>query len=856
MRAFAATLALSIVAVLPRGGSAQCVETDDTVLADYAALTDGVSFVDLGDGPAPGEIALVGGTAFPLVRDEQGVIMAAAGRNGLGRATAFSHTDYFTRDVADSGVPDLLGNAVAWAAGGGSRVGVEAGRDALATRLRNAGFDVATIDVDDLAAFDVLLLDSSADLPPADVDAIAAWVRDGGGLLVAGTPWAVVDLDDFGADYIGNRLLAGSGIRFLHDYPYPQAGRDVIPAEPPCPWLNGGRALGALAAHLSGDSPLPNDELSIAASAASSAIAGASASDGDLLAAAADVRALLGDVVPSEADPVEPASEPLDTFVVNYDNRLAQTLPADQLVAHPASADFPGTVAEDAERVDATVEILATYRAFDPRRLYADPYEPALRSTGLYVPPGEVVEVEIGSRYVGGRLNARIGNLTDDIRVREAWTRFPEISRVWPLDAEVTRIASAFGGLLYVEVPDGASFGSIDVQVRGAVRAPWFVLDLTDPDDFAAAVRDAGAPYAELESDRFILTLPTARAANIDDPAGLMSFWNDVLDAGAELAAIGTGRARPERFALDRQISVGYMHSGYPLMGFETSWAELADLNLLTSEGAWGPFHELGHNHQWADWMLPGTTEVSVNLWSVYVYENVVGFEREDIREQTTAAFREQAITSYIDQGGQWTASIDVWTALQMYLQLQEAFGWEAFIDVFAEYNALPPGTVPDSDQARIDAWAERFAARVDHDLGPFFTCWGLPVSAPILNAMAQRAPWHDNPMLAWCGACGDGLVGPGEACDDGDANAPDGACLPDCTSAEPSDDAGETVDAGGSDDGGASLDDGDGGQGGDVTDDAGISSTQPGGCSAVPSAAPPMFLALVACAGWLRRRR
>ncbi len=335
-----------------------------------------------------------------------------------------------------------------------------------------------------------------------------------------------------------------------------------------------------------------------------------------------------------------------------------------------------------------------------------------------------------------------------------------------------------------------------------------------------------------------------------------MSFWNDVLDAGAELAAIGTGRARPERFALDRQISVGYMHSGYPLMGFETSWAELADLNLLTSEGAWGPFHELGHNHQWADWMLPGTTEVSVNLWSVYVYENVVGFEREDIREQTTAAFREQAITSYIDQGGQWTASIDVWTALQMYLQLQEAFGWEAFIDVFAEYNALPPGTVPDSDQARIDAWAERFAARVDHDLGPFFTCWGLPVSAPILNAMAQRAPWHDNPMLAWCGACGDGLVGPGEACDDGDANAADGACLPDCTSAEPSDDAGETVDAGGSDDGGASLDDGDGGQGGDVTDDAGISSTQPGGCSAVPSAAPPMFLALVACAGWLRRRR
>lgn len=32
--------------------------------------------------------------------------------------------------------------------------------------------------------------------------------------------------------------------------------------------------------------------------------------------------------------------------------------------------------------------------------------------------------------------------------------------------------------------------------------------------------------------------------------------------------------------------------------------------------------------------------------------------------------------------------------------------------------------------------------------------------------------------------SCGDGVVDDGEACDDGDANAPDAACLPDCTSA------------------------------------------------------------------------
>lgn len=40
------------------------------------------------------------------------------------------------------------------------------------------------------------------------------------------------------------------------------------------------------------------------------------------------------------------------------------------------------------------------------------------------------------------------------------------------------------------------------------------------------------------------------------------------VDAAADLAALSTrARPRPERYVMDVHISVGYLHSGYPIMG-------------------------------------------------------------------------------------------------------------------------------------------------------------------------------------------------------------------------------------------------------------------------------------------------
>ena len=52
------------------------------------------------------------------------------------------------------------------------------------------------------------------------------------------------------------------------------------------------------------------------------------------------------------------------------------------------------------------------------------------------------------------------------------------------------------------------------------------------------------------------------------------------------------------------------------------------DLSHMESEGDWGMFHELGHNHQWMPSTLPGTTETGCNFASVYLMEELVRHKR------------------------------------------------------------------------------------------------------------------------------------------------------------------------------------------------------------------------------------
>ena len=77
-----------------------------------------------------------------------------------------------------------------------------------------------------------------------------------------------------------------------------------------------------------------------------------------------------------------------------------------------------------------------------------------------------------------------------------------------------------------------------------------------------------------------------------------------------------------------------------------------------------------------------------------------------------------------------------------MYHQLQEAFGWDAYKKIFAEYRELPRDQRPKGDDEKRDEWMVRFSHVVGKNLGPFFEAWGIPTSSEARKSIAGLPPW------------------------------------------------------------------------------------------------------------------
>ena len=425
--------------------------------------------------------------------------------------------------------------------------------------------------------------------------------------------------------------------------------------------------------------------------------------------------------------------------------------PPESVRAHPLAADFPGPVPADAPRLTRTL----TINTSEPRGHSTGPRSKpgTLRwhSTGLYAAPGELVTVSVPSAAARtDRLSVRVGAHSDANWARPEWTRMPKISRRFPISSTTTHVANAFGGLIYIEVPVNANLGKVSVKIEGAVAAPLFVLGETDLAAWRNTIRHAPAPWAEIVGRNMIVTTDAREVRGLGDPAAVAETWDRVLDLNAELATWPSpARLRRERFVVDRQIRAGYMHAGYPIMAYMDQSAHLVDaLHISTcqydrTQSNWGFFHEVGHNHQSNDWTFDGTVEVTVNLFTLYVHEFLCGIPVASVYHEWAGAHTRAKIERYDFNN----PDFELWKrepglALLMYVQLQEAFGWDAYRQVFATYRALPDAARPRSDNEKRDQWLVRFSRQVGRNLGPFFEMWGVPTSRAARASIADLPVW------------------------------------------------------------------------------------------------------------------
>ncbi|KAM9468390.1 LOW QUALITY PROTEIN: TRPM8 channel-associated factor homolog [Clarias gariepinus] len=345
-------------------------------------------------------------------------------------------------------------------------------------------------------------------------------------------------------------------------------------------------------------------------------------------------------------------------------------------------------------------------------------------------------------------LQLQIGCQTDCLGEADLLKRAPVVHMRCALDSEMLQVWNLWGGLIYLIAPPKSQVHGVEVVVQTAVKAPYYKSGQTSVADWVNDIRNAPAPWAELEFENVIITLHSDFIRKLNRPDEVAALWDSIMKGVADLAAKPAKFPRKERFVADVQISYGFMHAGFPIMIHTTSVEELLNPETARTQGIWGAIHELGHNQQCSAWEFPPyTTECTCNLWSVYVHEEVLWVNRANAHPNMTPERRKDRAEDYA-KGGRNLDTWSVWTALETYMQLQDTFGWDAFKKVFAGYQNMQ--NVPNDRNEKMNLYAETFSKAVNMNLTPFFKAWGWPIQPSTEETLKSLPTWSDHPMAQY----------------------------------------------------------------------------------------------------------
>ncbi len=446
------------------------------------------------------------------------------------------------------------------------------------------------------------------------------------------------------------------------------------------------------------------------------------------------------------------------------------------LTAHPSAKHFPGLLKEGYKTVKQEVslkhkQITPEQQAIDMKLGYSRnfnlPNNVTHYSTGLYAPAGTVITITAPPSLIG-KASAQIGIHTDKIPNKKHnnthWRRMSHVTNTKPLDAEQITITSPFGGPIYINIDPKSPDIIAKLTIEGATPIAHYKDGKTSLKEWHQMLEQTAAPWGEFETDNLIITMSTEGLKKIKNPVATAQLWSDIIGACYDLAQIPQPFYRKQRIVLDEQIALGLMHSGYPIMahhreGVQHYESEQFIYNPETLDAAWGFFHEIGHNMQnHVDWVFSGTTEVSVNFFSLYIYDQIImGMDRS--HTGVSAKSTRSAMNRYFARGAhfeEWKK--DPFLGLILFRQIRNEFGWDVYKKLFARFNESSTLGVPcwlpcnsTGDARKIDNWVYHLSDITQRDLAPFFQAWGIPVSpqlAEYTKKWRMWMPYHFHPEL------------------------------------------------------------------------------------------------------------
>ncbi|MDA1833393.1 M60 family metallopeptidase [Bacillus cereus group sp. BY142LC] len=350
-------------------------------------------------------------------------------------------------------------------------------------------------------------------------------------------------------------------------------------------------------------------------------------------------------------------------------------------------------------------------RELHQRRMSFSPYEP----TGIYVKPGEEVVIQVEGTQ---QIKAYIGTYSYE----------KEEPKQFNLHPGENKISSLNGGLLYFY--NYHNTGEVVAKVKkGGTPNPLFILGKHTTKDWKRMLAENPNPYAiEMKGENSLLTMhPETVAEHLkqEDPAALLKKHDEIINIEHKISGLskdGAGVANQGKHSIhfvEDWYTDDYMYATYYRTAYSKGNLEsVLNLEELTNDG-WGPWHEVGHQHQQDTWLWDGLGEVTVNIYSLAVQTTFGHKTRLEQEERYEAAF------AYLGKPDA-QEKMNEFEKLVMFWQLHLAYGDQFYPNLHQMYRLLHDTELPKSDEEKKQMFIYMTSKVAGQNLIPFFNKWGL----------------------------------------------------------------------------------------------------------------------------------
>ncbi|MCP4071252.1 MAG: hypothetical protein GY742_05860, partial [Hyphomicrobiales bacterium] len=381
---------------------------------------------------------------------------------------------------------------------------------------------------------------------------------------------------------------------------------------------------------------------------------------------------------------------------------------------------------------------------------------PARRPTGCYLAPGSVGKVTVPSSMVNQDFSILVGAHTWDKSAKTKITRFDRITKTFPIENEITYIANPFGGNVYIEVPYEADLGLQTVQITNVIRSPLYrstSFTQTTLEEWTNTERSCPGPWADFETDKFMMHVPTSWMYNYADPVTLMQDWDTAMDGVSEMTGYPLVR---NKTVLYLQPDMTLAHNGgytpgYPLTkgGVTIGNGNIDNMYFNPKELNTIVYHELGHAQRMSK--FPGHTEATVHLPYIYVANVKFGVELERAFALALGARRSQDTNMNLDLASQtWTVTENFrngnpmnitsstknevryqYRGFARYVDIAALFGWSVVSNFYHQEHLDYMAGTPNDGLDETDSRILRLSKEAGADLTPLIHFWGVHPKYP-----------------------------------------------------------------------------------------------------------------------------